>query len=495
MGVIIRALVVIWCGLLLARPLEDPDLWWHLTVGRWIMAHGQVPRVDYWNLFARGEPWIAYSWSTEVVFAIFERFGGITGVLVAQTLLAVTLVGALVAMCIRICRDDILGVILGVAAAIGCHANFSLRPQTLSWLYQVGIIIAAHEMVSGGVKARWCVLLGLSLCLWANSNITTVIGVVIALVWLYPLFTIRSVAGWLALVFLPTLCTPYLGQEWLTFLAKADHPLLLTSIQEFAAATIKDTAVGLLVVLWFFFSTICWFVRSPRELRLIALAGGITLGGLTVVKFIPNAFIVLAAVVATFWSKHREAVGLGGFNDTIAAIRASGNALVGPGLGFFLIALSTVRVFALAEEVINRETVPVAEVDMFVSRNLPHPLLNTFGHGGYIMYRLSDLNGNLATPVMIDGRTNVNRPDITVAFYSAWRGTENWERYLDLVQPNSILWNNASPLVALLLESGQWCRVHRSGQEITQGFSLFIKRAVYTERYRDLFSDNCPSLQ
>lgn len=41
----------------MARPLRDPDLWFHIVSGRWILSHQQVPTQDYWNMFGVGKPW------------------------------------------------------------------------------------------------------------------------------------------------------------------------------------------------------------------------------------------------------------------------------------------------------------------------------------------------------------------------------------------------------------------------------------------------------
>ena len=64
-------LVLYFCTLFLiatyvCTPIVDPDLWWHIVVGRWILAEKAVPTQDYWNLFGYGKPWIAYSWFSEV---------------------------------------------------------------------------------------------------------------------------------------------------------------------------------------------------------------------------------------------------------------------------------------------------------------------------------------------------------------------------------------------------------------------------------------------
>ena len=42
-------------------PIEDPDLFWHIVIGRWILDHGAVPQVEYWNYFGLGQTFRAYS--------------------------------------------------------------------------------------------------------------------------------------------------------------------------------------------------------------------------------------------------------------------------------------------------------------------------------------------------------------------------------------------------------------------------------------------------
>src|SRR5512134_588720 len=49
------------------RPIVDPDVWWHLRTGQWIIEHGAVPRADVFSTFGTGKPWIAYSWLFEVI--------------------------------------------------------------------------------------------------------------------------------------------------------------------------------------------------------------------------------------------------------------------------------------------------------------------------------------------------------------------------------------------------------------------------------------------
>jgi len=74
-------------GLSITTPLADPDLWWHLTIGRWILGHDALPTVELWNRFGFGLQFVPYSWSFEIVVAGLERLGGLRVVLVGQLVL------------------------------------------------------------------------------------------------------------------------------------------------------------------------------------------------------------------------------------------------------------------------------------------------------------------------------------------------------------------------------------------------------------------------
>ena len=87
--------LVIMVGSYISLSIGDPDLWWHITIGRWIVSHQTVPRVDYWNMFSGDKLWRAYSWSNEVLLALVDQWAGEKGLLIFQILLACSLAGTL----------------------------------------------------------------------------------------------------------------------------------------------------------------------------------------------------------------------------------------------------------------------------------------------------------------------------------------------------------------------------------------------------------------
>lgn len=58
----------------------DPDIWWHLKVGDWIIDHAAVPHTGILSRTAANRPWVAYSWGYEVLLARAYAWFGLMGI-------------------------------------------------------------------------------------------------------------------------------------------------------------------------------------------------------------------------------------------------------------------------------------------------------------------------------------------------------------------------------------------------------------------------------
>jgi hypothetical protein len=55
--------------------LHDPDTYWHIAVGRWIIAHGEVPQHDVFSFSMPGAPVIPPEWLAEILIAwLYDHF-------------------------------------------------------------------------------------------------------------------------------------------------------------------------------------------------------------------------------------------------------------------------------------------------------------------------------------------------------------------------------------------------------------------------------------
>src|SRR5206468_2331984 len=66
----------------------DPDIWWHLQTGKWIVEHGTLPTTDPFSAYGEGKSWIVYSWLFEVgMYGLMQAFGEVG--IILYTLLVV----------------------------------------------------------------------------------------------------------------------------------------------------------------------------------------------------------------------------------------------------------------------------------------------------------------------------------------------------------------------------------------------------------------------
>lgn len=71
----------------LALPLFNPDLFWHLNAGRWIWAAGSVPRTEPFSFTKPGAPWLDFEWLFQVLVYAVHSASGMWGLLLLKAAL------------------------------------------------------------------------------------------------------------------------------------------------------------------------------------------------------------------------------------------------------------------------------------------------------------------------------------------------------------------------------------------------------------------------
>lgn len=61
---------------LLSLPVANPDLFWHLSAGRWMLAEGAIPRADVFSFTAYGSPWINFEWGQQLLWYAVHAAAG-----------------------------------------------------------------------------------------------------------------------------------------------------------------------------------------------------------------------------------------------------------------------------------------------------------------------------------------------------------------------------------------------------------------------------------
>src|SRR5438445_10711382 len=136
--------IAIFVTMLIAaiQPVTDPDFWWHITTGNWILSHHAIPHQDLYTFSVPDHRWITHEWLSEVVLAVLYAVGRLP--LVSLTLGAVTAAGFLLVYLAIERRVNF--VIAGLALALGVAAanpiwgpriqmiTFALSALTYLWV-------------------------------------------------------------------------------------------------------------------------------------------------------------------------------------------------------------------------------------------------------------------------------------------------------------------------------------------------------------------------
>ena len=386
--------------------LMDPDTYWHIAAGRWMLAHGAVLMHDPFSFTMHGAAWVAQEWGAELLIAWTYGIAGWAGlVFLAAACFAAALAYLLRFLLSRM--EPLHALVLTFLAANMMFPSLLARPHALVWpltAVWVGALVNASEQRRA--PPWW--LLGVML-LWANMHGSYILGIGVAVV-----FALDSVVGareerwgvarrWLAFVAASCACVlvnpqgyrlflfPFrlLGMNSLDYIAEWRQP----NLQHF-----QMLSLWLAVILGLAFIGRIR-LSLPRNALLLGLlfmalqhARNIALLGLL------SPFI-LAWPVAALWRRLPSAArnpsaldrGLANLSHRAAPMTVSA-ALVAAAL-IAGIALHFRRPHP------PQYGAPQAALDTILAKGAGQRILNDYGFGGYLIFR--------GVPVFMDGRADL----------------------------------------------------------------------------------------
>src|SRR5262245_59756863 len=74
------------------KSFREPDLWWQIRTGEWILEHNAVPKTDVFSYSMQGTPWINIKWGFEAAAAFVARLLGPESVFILQAMVSCLLV-------------------------------------------------------------------------------------------------------------------------------------------------------------------------------------------------------------------------------------------------------------------------------------------------------------------------------------------------------------------------------------------------------------------
>lgn len=156
----------------------DPDMWWHLSVGDWILHNRAFPHTGIFSQTAANRPWMAYSWGYEVLLARAYDWGSFIGMGLFGTALTIAVALAVFCMLYRISRRFWIAWELAIAVYLAFLFNIAPRPVFFSVVLFTICLTQIFEAERTG-RAQLLYWLPLVFLIWANIHIQFIYGLAI----------------------------------------------------------------------------------------------------------------------------------------------------------------------------------------------------------------------------------------------------------------------------------------------------------------------------
>ena len=446
-----------YLAIVVMRTSFDPDIWWHLRTGQWIVEHTAVPRTDPFSSFGQNKPWIAYSWLFEVlVYGLYCGLGlaGIVLYRLAMVFLLAVAVHGFVAK--RESRFLPAAGLVGLAF-LALSELLNERPWLFTILFSTLTLDLILDLRAGrGRRDLW--LLPVLYVLWANLHVQFVYGLfllVLACVapWVdhLPWFTEpcgpaaragspawRRLVAVTAACMLATLMTPY-------------HIRLYKVVIEYATQTGVNDFIQELISLSF---------RCPADWSILALAllATFALGRRRTFSSF-ELMLLIAAAYLSFHSRRdswfmvltaltiltKVGDGVRCRLPVCSTMRPLDILTVGVGVAALLFVLGwACHVSKLGLQQSEAVDYPARAASFIEAKGYGGPLYNDLRWGGYLIWRLPGL------PVSLDGRGNLHGEQRLLRAHSSWAGWPGWALDPELKAARLVIGPADTPLMSLL---------------------------------------------
>ena len=407
---------LLYYSILFAFPnylLMDPDTFWHIRIGQWILDHAQFPTVDFFSYTAAGKPWISTEWLSDVFFAAAFKFGGWHAVVVLAAVACSALIGIL---CFYLVRHLRFSVAIGWTAltALAISPHFLARPHVFSYvLLAIWMINLLDAYDADDFNLSSLLTLAPLMTLWANLHGSFTLG--LALLYVFAGYCLcqnivqrNYTKCWrlLILMLAVTLCasiTPYGISP--AFVTKELLDLKLTSVHigELRSPDFQNSTFHL-IFLVALLSAIAGLGIRLRGARLIAFSIITLMGlsytrGLTMFFFLAPIVLARPASTCAWWLapqlSETQTSDSDRASDLVLRFLERRSILIVAG-SMAVAALITVSTWWRGDVSPSEAIAPKAAIDFVQRTNIIGNVFNAYDFGGYLIFS--------GIPTFVDGR-------------------------------------------------------------------------------------------
>src|SRR6058998_1950789 len=412
--------VILW---LFIGPEQDPDFWWHLRIGEWMVQNGHLPSTDIFTFTAANHVWTDHEYLTEILMWLTFNSLGLTALMITFALSCLELYwlrGYLSGRSLAIMYFPLV-----MVAWANLHGGWviglvwlgvALISELLTWAWEQDN--PAHKM-----RARRLAVIGLA------SAVAVAATPHFLSLYPYPFQTQGSEAQQRLIV------------EW------ASPNFHNIELRPFEAM------IFLLIV--------GFALKRPSvfDLLLALLAIGLALQNVrNIALFVAATTPVLINTYGAWW---QELAGAHGWKPTVpprplfAAITAAVLLLI---IGATSVRVGT-SINPTRQDQLTASNYPVGAADWLAA----HPevgtrMFNQYGFGGYLAYRFYPEPNRR---VFIFGEAALMGDDLLNEYADVYYVRSNWKQVLDRYGVDYVVENKGDPLPNLLATQPDWKLVYQ----------------------------------
>ncbi len=309
---------------LTVQPFRDSDVWWHLAIGHYIIAHG-IPAVEPFSFLHAANPWVGQQWLYEVGLARLVDLGGpgLASLAMGVAASSALLIAMLSIPANRRPAGPWMAAALLLSALVAAQL-VGVRGQVIS-LFGAAVVLYVVMRWRGG-STRVLLVLPPLFVVWANLHAGFVIGLGIAAL---ALLTVRTpvrrsrmlLGAAVAVAVLATLVNPAGPGLWSYAVSTFTNPTLTGVVVEWQSPDFHDSWLRLFEIEAVLL-VIAWALSRRRDPFELLLAGAALAASLQAQRNV-SLFALMAAPQLAVYGAHAWSVQRAGHPRLAALPRAT----------------------------------------------------------------------------------------------------------------------------------------------------------------------------
>lgn len=466
-----------------ARQIADPDLWWHLKTGQYLVETRSIPHADMFSAVFSGHEWITHEWLSEALIYSLYRVIGLGGLIVTFALMITAGFAIAYQRCARRAGHVYVSGAVLLLGALAAAPTWGVRPQVLSFLF-ASIFLSLLEDFQNDVNKRsiwWLVPL---MVLWVNIHAGFAVGIGLILLVIVGMLLAAglaqresSAALWSRLRVLCLVLSGCVGAVLLNpnGVRMYSYPFetlksqaMMRYIEEWRSPDFHELMFQPLALL--ILATLSALALSRKRIRLpeLLLLVATSWAALRSARNVPFFVLIAMPLLAEHTWAWLTSQPWGKWFTAPEKHEMGANAALKVVLNLLLLVAAplTLAVLRVHHTVSNQAAseareFPAAAVEYMRFHRPGQPIYNEYGWGGYLIWKLyPDYR------VYIDGRADVYGDAFIEEFLATHDGETNWKETLNKHGVCTVLIKPDAPLASLLHQEQGWQKVFEDSKAV-----------------------------